>query len=231
MERKPITDQCPHILVVDDDRRIRDLIKSYLNVRGFRVSTAGHAAQAREQLEGLSFDLLVLDVMMPGESGLELAKSLREVDSVPILILSALAEPEDRINGFQSGGDDYLIKPFEPEELVLRINSILRRSITPKDHVSEIRLGESIFHVERGKLCKGDETVRLTTREQDLLRLFANRPGEPISRTDLSQNGADESARAVDVQINRLRRKIEPDPSAPTYLQTVRGAGYILYTD
>ena len=231
MERKDISDDSPHILVVDDDRRIRDLIKSYLSDLGFRVSTAGDAAAAREAMNGLSFDLLVLDVMMPGESGLELARSLRAKSQVPILILSALAEPEHRIDGFQSGGDDYLIKPFEPEELVLRIQSILRRAEISKPVLQEIRLGESVFHVERGELKRKGEVVRLTTREQDLLRLFSKRPGEPISRSDLSQNGADESARAVDVQINRLRRKIEPDPAAPTYLQTVRGAGYILYTD
>lgn len=231
MERKAISDDSPHILVVDDDRRIRDLIKSYLSDRGFRVSTAGDAAAAREAMTGLSFDLLVLDVMMPGETGLELARSLRVESQVPILILSALAEAENRIDGLQSGGDDYLVKPFEPEELVLRIQSILRRSEISKPALPEIRLGESVFHVERGELKRDGEVIRLTTREQDLLRLFAKRPGEPISRSDLSQNGADESARAVDVQINRLRRKIEPDPAAPTYLQTVRGAGYILYTD
>ncbi|MEM7429443.1 MAG: response regulator transcription factor [Pseudomonadota bacterium] len=231
MERKIITDESAHILVVDDDRRIRDLIKSYLCERGFRVSTAGDASAARQAMEGLSFDLLVLDVMMPGESGLDLARSLREGSAVPILILSALAEPDNRIDGFRSGGDDYLAKPFEPEELVLRIQSILRRSEIAKPVPSEIKLGESRFHVERGELRRDGDVIRLTTREQELLRLFAKRPGEPISRSDLSQNGADESARAVDVQINRLRRKIEPDPAAPTYLQTVRGAGYILYTD
>ncbi len=231
MEREAITDTSAHILVVDDDRRIRDLIKSYLSDRGFRVSTAGDAASAREAMKGLAFDLLVLDVMMPGETGLDLTKSLRRDSAVPILILSALAEPQDRINGFQSGSDDYLVKPFEPEELVLRIQSILRRSETAKPVLPEIKLGESVFHVERGELRRAGDVVRLTTREQELLRLFAKRPGEPISRSDLSQSGADESARAVDVQINRLRRKIEADPSAPTYLQTVRGAGYILYTD
>ena len=231
MSHTPLTDDAPHILVVDDDRRIRDLIKDFLATHGFRVSTASDAPQAREQLAGLSFDLLVLDVMMPGESGLELAKSIREEGDVPILILSALADPEHRIDGFESGGDDYLVKPFEPRELVLRINSILKRSTPPAQVPDEIKLADLVFHVERGELRKGSETIRLTTREQELLRLFAVRPGEPISRSELSQNGADESARAVDVQINRLRRKIEPDPSAPTYLQTVRGAGYILYTD
>ncbi|MEM8687325.1 MAG: response regulator transcription factor [Pseudomonadota bacterium] len=231
MSHTALSDDAPHILVVDDDRRIRDLIKDFLATHGFRVSTASDAAQAREQLAGLSFDLLVLDVMMPGESGLELAKSIREEGDVPILILSALADPEHRIDGFESGGDDYLVKPFEPRELVLRINSILKRSTPPAQVPDEIKLADLVFHVERGELRKGSETIRLTTREQELLRLFAVRPGEPISRSELSQNGADESARAVDVQINRLRRKIEPDPSAPTYLQTVRGAGYILYTD
>ncbi len=231
MERKPVTDKSAHILVVDDDRRIRDLIKTFLNEHGFRVSAASDASRARKQLEGLEFDLLILDVMMPGESGIELASSLREHSDVPILILSALAEPENRIEGLRSGIDDYLVKPFDPEELVLRINAILRRAHVPKPDVLEIRMGENVFYVERGELRRGDQTIRLTSREQDLLRMFAGRAGETISRADLSQNGADESARAVDVQINRLRRKIEPDPAAPTYLQTVRGAGYILYTD
>ena len=231
MERQPVTDTSPHILLVDDDRRIRELVKSYLSERGFRVTTAQNAADARARLSGLSFDLLILDVMMPGESGLDLARDLRKTKDVPILMLSARADPEHRIEGFESGVDDYLVKPFEPRELVHRINSILRRSVVPEPLPIEISLGSFVFNIERGELSQGEDIVRLTTRERELLRLFAGRPGETISRADLAQNASGEGARAVDVQINRLRRKIEPDPAMPRYLQTVRGAGYILYTD
>ncbi|MGI9482284.1 MAG: response regulator [Hyphomicrobiales bacterium] len=231
MERQPVTDTSPHILLVDDDRRIRELVKSYLSERGFRVTNAQNAADARARLSGLSFDLLILDVMMPGESGLDLARDLRKTKDVPILMLSARADPAHRIEGFESGVDDYLVKPFEPRELVHRINSILRRSVVPEPLPVEISLGSFIFNIERGELSQGEDIVRLTTRERELLRLFAGRPGETISRADLAQNASGEGARAVDVQINRLRRKIEPDPAMPRYLQTVRGAGYILYTD
>jgi two-component system phosphate regulon response regulator OmpR len=231
MERKAVTDTSSHVLVVDDDRRIRELVQSYLCDRGFRVTTARDAADARARLRGLAFDLLILDVMMPGESGLELAQDLRKTEEVPILILSARADPEDRIEGFESGVDDYLVKPFEPRELVHRINSILRRNPVAEPEPTEIKLGGFSFHIERGELSADGNVVRLTTRERELLRLFAGRPGETISRADLAQNASGEGPRAVDVQINRLRRKIEPDPATPRYLQTVRGAGYILYTD
>lgn len=231
VDRRHVSDSSPHILLVDDDRRIRELVQTYLSERGFRVTTAENAADARAKLKGLAFDLLILDVMMPGESGLELAAGLREAMDVPILILSARADPEHRIEGFESGVDDYLVKPFEPRELVHRINSILRRSIAPEPVPASISLGEHVFHIERGELSHDGEIVRLTTRERELLRMFACRPGETISRADLAHNADGESARAVDVQINRLRRKIEPDPATPRYLQTVRGAGYILYTD
>ena len=159
------------------------------------------------------------------------SKDLRKTQEIPILILSARADPEDRIEGFESGVDDYLVKPFEPRELVHRIQSILRRSVVPEPLPLEIKLGTYVFHIERGELRNESEIVRLTTRERELLRLFAGRPGETISRGDLAQNAAGEGPRAVDVQINRLRLKIEPDPAMPRYLQTVRGAGYILYTD
>ncbi|QPC45388.1 response regulator transcription factor [Kaustia mangrovi] len=226
-----VSDEAPHILVVDDDRRIRELLRSYLSEQGFRITTAANSAEARERMAGLAFDLMVVDVMMPGETGLELTRSLRERTDVPILILSALSETSDRIEGLASGSDDYLPKPFEPEELVLRIRSILRRKAPARPAASEIVLGDCIFNVERGELQRSGETVKLTTRERDLLRMFAARPGETISRAELAGNGAGDNARAVDVQINRLRRKLERDPATPVYLQTVRGAGYILYTD
>ncbi len=224
-------DDAPHILVIDDDRRIRELLKTYLTENGFRISTAESAPAADQHLKGLSFDLLILDVMMPGETGLEFAHRLRDTSSVPILMLTARSDSDDRIAGLESGVDDYLPKPFEPRELVLRINNILKRTQAVETLPAEILLGNCSFHVERGEFKMDGITVRLTTRERDLLRQFARSPGKPISRNDLSADGTGSTARAVDVQINRLRRKIEPDPANPIYLQTVRGAGYILYTD
>jgi two-component system phosphate regulon response regulator OmpR len=221
----------PHILVIDDDRRIRELIRSYLTDNGFRVSATGSAAEAREHMRGLEFDLLVLDVMMPGETGLDFARSLRGSSDVPILMLTARTETDDRIAGLEAGVDDYLPKPFEPRELVLRINSVLRRQMPAAAARTEIAMGQCRFHIERGELKRDGVTVRLTTRERDLLRIFAANAGKAIGRNELAADATGSGARAVDVQINRLRRKIEPDPANPVYLQTVRGAGYILYTD
>ena len=218
-----------HILVVDDDRRIRELIKRYLSEHGYRISTAENAAEARGALENLTFDLLVVDVMMPGESGLELTNSLRRSSNVPILMLTAKTEADDRISGLESGADDYLGKPFEPRELLLRISTILRRTRAQSAREEVVTLGESTFNVARGELKRGNEIIRLTTREVQLMRLFAANPGKPLSRLDLCDNEAAE--RSIDVQINRLRRKIEIDPRNPLYLQTVRGEGYILIPD
>ncbi|MGB5948408.1 MAG: response regulator [Parvibaculum sp.] len=225
----PPAEDAPHILVVDDDRRIRELLKRYLADNGYRVTTAENAAEARAKLAGLAFDLLVLDVMMPGESGLELTASLRRSSSVPILMLTARGETSERIEGLEHGADDYLAKPFEPRELLLRIGTILRRAMTPGSKADEISLGECRFDPARGELRRGDEIVRLTTREVQLLRIFAAHPGQPLSRLDLCDNEAAE--RSIDVQINRLRRKIEADPRNPSYLQTVRGEGYVLMPD
>ena len=223
-------DNAPHILVVDDDKRIRDLLARFLQEHGFRVSTAVDAATARATMRGLSFDLLILDVMMPQESGLEFARSLRTQSHVPILMLTARAEPEQRIEGLETGVDDYLAKPFEPRELLLRVNNVLRRGMSPASS-GEVRMGNFIFHIARGELKRDDETVRLTERERDLLRCFARRPGVPVSRHELAKDADSGGERAVDVQINRLRRKIENDPANPVYLQTVRGKGYILHCE
>jgi two-component system phosphate regulon response regulator OmpR len=222
-------DQAPHLLVVDDDRRIRDLLSRFLNAEGYRVTTAENAAVARANLEGLSFDLLILDVMMPGESGFELAKSLRATSSVPILMLTARGEKESRIAGLEIGADDYVAKPFEPRELSLRIANILKRiaSVTPPE-VESINFGPFVYHIGRGELRRGEEVVRLTDRERDMLRLLAARPGETVSRITLAGEGTAAGERAVDVQINRLRRKIEDDPANPLIVQTVRGIGYRL---
>ena len=226
-----MSDELAHILVVDDDTRIRELLRSYLRDNGFRVSVAANAEAAREQMQALEFDLLVLDVMMPGESGLELTQSLREMsNNVPILMLSALAQSDDRIAGLASGSDDYLPKPFEPTELLLRIRSILKRH-EPASGIDEVNFGLCTFNLKRGELRRDGEIIRLTTRERDLLRMLARRAGHTVPRHDLAPPGSGDSARSVDVLVNRLRGKIEEDSSEPAYLQTVRGIGYTLHVD
>ena len=224
-----IADDAPHLLVVDDDRRIRDLLSRFLAGEGYRVSTADNAADARAKLKGLHFDLLVLDVMMPGESGFDFAKSLRNESTVPILMLTARDAAESRIKGLEMGADDYLSKPFEPRELSLRIANILKRAqpaATPP--VESVRFGPFVYHLGRGDLRKGEESIRLTDREREMLRILAATPGETVPRLALAGNGGAVSERAVDVQINRLRRKIERNPTNPLYVQTVRGIGYRL---
>jgi two-component system phosphate regulon response regulator OmpR len=228
----PILDKAPHVLVVDDDQKIRELLGRYLTEHGFRVTTAADAAAARAGMRGLAFDVVLLDVMMPGENGLERARDLKATRSVPICMLTARAEPEHRIEGLEAGVDDYIPKPFEPRELLLRLRNILRRGVPgPAGSNDEVRMGAYVFHVGRGELRLGDETIKLTERERDLLRVFAQRIGTPIARHELSRDDSTGNDRAIDVQINRLRRKIETDPSNPVYLQTVRGKGYILYSD
>lgn len=227
-----LSDDAAHLLVVDDDKRIRDLLHRYLMEQGFRVTIAGDAAEARRKLEGLDFDLIILDVMMPGETGLSLTQSLREKRAIPIILLTARAEAESRIEGLEAGADDYLPKPFDPRELVLRINNILRRnanSDTPK--IDQIMFGPFTFSIARKELRRAAETIRLTDREQDIMLLFALRAGDTIPRHELIGDDAEVGERTIDVQINRLRRKIEDDPANPVYLQTVRGIGYRLSID
>lgn len=227
-----MTAEPPHILVVDDDTRLRALLKKYLSDQGFRVTVAGGAKEARERLGGLAFDLIICDIMMPGESGLELTRALRAESQVPILLLTAMSEPRDRIAGLELGADDYLPKPFEPRELVLRVQSILRRAATAEETPRLLRLGRLRFDLDRRLLLRGAEEIRLTAAESELLAALAERAGEAVSRDELSQQpAADGSGRAVDVQITRLRRKIEADPRFPRYLQTVRGRGYMLRPD
>jgi len=224
-----LPDDAPHLLVVDDDRRIRDLLSRFLTGEGYRVSTAETAADARAKLNGLSFDLLVLDVMMPGESGFDFAKSLRGTSNVPILMLTARDAAESRIKGLEMGADDYLSKPFEPRELALRIASILKRTQpTAPPPVESVRFGPFVYHLNRGELRKGEEIIRLTDREREMLRILAATPGETVARLALAGNGGSTSERAVDVQVNRLRRKIERNPANPMFVQTVRGIGYRL---
>ena len=228
---EPLFDDAPHILVVDDDQRIRDLLARYLFENGFRVTTASDAQGARSSMRGLAFDVIILDVMMPGENGLDLARDLKTISTVPICMLTARAEAEQRIEGLEIGVDDYVVKPFEPRELLLRLQNILKRGRAPSGPRDEIRMGDFIFHVGRGELKRNEESIKLTERERDLLRQFAQRPGMPIPRHELASDDSTGSERAIDVQINRLRRKIETDPANPVYLQTVRGKGYILHTD
>ena len=226
-----------HLLVVDDDERIRGLLQKFLIRNGFLVSAARDAAQARRILSGLEFDLIVLDVMMPGEDGVTLTRDLRKRMTTPILLLTAKGETANRIEGFEAGADDYLTKPFEPKELLLRINAILRRAPQPRaaEPVPKVlHLGAVRYDMDRGEMWRGQALVRLTATEAQLMRVFAMQPGSPISRDRLVGDlGRDDAAqeRAVDVQITRLRRKIEDDPKAPRYLQTVRGEGYMLQPD
>ena len=224
-----VKDDAPHLLLVDDDSRIRTLLSRYLGEHGFRVTSAADAADARRRLGGLAFDLLIVDVMMPGESGMELTRSLRETMNVPILMLTARVETENRIQGLEFGADDYLAKPFEPRELVLRINNILRRGTPPARPLVElVSFGPFTFHRERLELKRSGETVHLTDRERQIMAIFAAKPGDTVPRTALMTGEGAAGERTVDVQINRLRRKIETDPANPIYLQTVRGIGYRL---
>jgi two-component system phosphate regulon response regulator OmpR len=227
-----------HLLIVDDDERIRTLLKKFLMRHGFLVTAARDAAHARRILLGLDFDLIVLDVMMPGEDGLTLTASLRETMQTPILLLTAKGETGNRIEGLEAGADDYLPKPFEPKELLLRINAILRRmpESKPEDTAPKVlSLGHNRYDMERGELWQGDALVRLTATEIQLMKIFAGQPGEPMSRArlveELGRDRGQAQERAVDVQITRLRRKIEVNPKQPQYLQTVRGAGYMLAPD
>ena len=229
----------PHLLVVDDDARLRDLLRRYLTDSGFRVTNAGDAREARAQLASFAFDLIVLDVMMPGESGLDLTRALRSEalgsGPVPVLLLTAMAEPEDRINGLEQGADDYLAKPFEPRELVLRIRNILQRrpaAEEPPAPPPDIRFARFRFDLARSELFRDGDLVRLTAAETALLASLAQRAPQAVSREELSQSAQfSGNVRNVDVQMTRLRRKVEPDPRNPRYLQTVRGTGYALRPD
>lgn len=232
-EAKSVADDAAHLLVVDDDGRIRALLQKFLSQNGYRVTTAASAAEARTRLDQLAFDLLVLDVMMPGESGLDLARAVRARSSVPILMLTARAETDDRIAGLETGADDYLSKPFNPRELLLRVGGILRRANASNGGASEpeVRFGPFAFHRGRGELKRGDEVIRLTDRERELLATLAERPGHVVPRSAIAGDDAAPGDRAVDVVVTRLRRKIEADPANPILLQTVRGMGYRLLAD
>jgi two-component system phosphate regulon response regulator OmpR len=233
-----MSDPAPHLLIVDDDERIRELLRKFLMRHGFLVSAARDAAHARRVLAGLEFDLIVMDVMMPGEDGVSLTRDLRATLATPILLLTAKGETSDRIAGLEAGADDYLAKPFEPRELLLRINAILRRMPEPEPDAvlpKILNLGAARYDIERSELLRGEELVRLTATETQLMRIFTDNLRQPVSRAklveDLGRDKGQAQERAVDVQITRLRRKIETDPKQPRYLQTVRGEGYMLSPD
>jgi two-component system phosphate regulon response regulator OmpR len=234
--RVDIPDHAPHVLVVDDDRRLRDLLARFLGEHGYRVTTAASAAEARAKSESFVFDALVLDVMMPGESGFDFARRVRTDSRVPILMLTARADPADRVTGLEIGADDYLPKPFEPRELILRLGNILRRAPEPAapapSPAEPIRFGAFAFRLDRGELRRDGELIRTTEREREILTILGHRPSDNVPREELAGgNGGGANERTVDVQINRLRRKIEVDPANPMYLQTVRGVGYRLVVD
>ena len=233
-----LTQNDAHLLIVDDDERIRKLIQQFLSRNGFFTTSARDADHARRLLEGLDFDLIVLDVMLPGADGITFTREHRQTRDTPILLLTAKGESNDRISGLEAGADDYLPKPFEPKELLLRINAILRRVPQSQEVIDvpkTLTLGDIRYDIERGEMWRGEDLIRLTATEVQLMKIFATRPGEPVSRAklveDLGRDRGQAQERAVDVQITRLRRKIEADPKQPRYLQTVRGSGYMLAPD
>jgi two-component system, OmpR family, phosphate regulon response regulator OmpR len=227
-----MTDVVAHILLVDDDRRIRELLAAFLKTNGYRVTAASNAGEARQALQGLRYDVIILDIMMPGENGLDFAKALRDgMNSVPILMLSARSDVSDRILGLSNGSDDYLGKPFEPEELLLRLQNLLRRSQPRAEKPTAIKFGDCVFELENGSLSRAGEAVHLTGREKEILRQLGASPGQAVQRTQLQAEGLPDDARAIDVQVTRLRQKIETDPTRPVHLQTVRGQGYCLFAE
>ncbi len=228
---KALADDAPHVLVVDDDRRLRELLARFLGDHGYRISVARDTTDARAALSVIQFDGVILDVMMPGENGFDFARSLRTTSDVPILMLTARSETDDRVRGLEIGVDDYLSKPFEPRELLLRLNNIRRRTTQAAatvDTVEQVSFGPFVYHIGRGELRSDGEPVKISERERDILTLLATRPGQTVPREDFAAHEDISNERTVDVQINRLRRKIEADPANPTHLQTVRGVGYRL---
>ena len=230
--RAELPDEAPHVLVVDDDRRLRELLARYLADQGFRVTAAASAGEARAKAQSILFDAMVLDVMMPGESGFDYARSVRETSRVPILMLTARSNPNDRVLGLEIGADDYLPKPFEPRELTLRLTNIINRGGRPRGPEPEaVTFGPFAFRIDRGELRRDEELIRITEREREILTILAAAGGANVEREHLAGSGGAAAERTIDVQINRLRRKTEVDPANPTFLQTVRGVGYRLAVD
>ena len=228
-------DGAPHVLVVDDDRRLRDLLSRFLGENGYRVTAAASAAEARAKAGSVVFDAMVLDVMMPGETGFEFLRRVRTASAIPTLMLTARSNPADRVEGLEIGADDYLSKPFEPRELLLRLGNMLRR-VAPAEQAAQpapdlIRFGPFSFRLDRGELRRDGEPIHITEREREILTILGIRLGAEVAREELASGGGGQNERAVDVQMNRLRRKIEVDPANPVFLQTVRGIGYRLAGD
>lgn len=222
----------PHLLVVDDDQRLRSLLQRFLTSNGFRVTAAADAAVARALIKSMDFDCIVLDVMMPGENGLDFARDFRSTSDVPILMLTARGETDDRIAGLERGADDYLPKPFEPRELMLRLSGLIRRRRSMQPPVNrDIAMGACMFHAMSGELTRAGSPIKLTASEIQLLKLLAANPGHTFTREQLCTRLGIPLERSIDVQVTRIRRKIEENPKIPIYLQTVRGAGYVLVPD
>lgn len=227
-----MSEQKAHILVVDDDDRLRALLKKFLSEQGFMVTAATDAADARHKLAWFVFDTIILDVMMPGETGFELLATLSDAQKQIVLMLSAMGEADERIKGLELGAEDYLVKPFEPKELVLRVKTILRRNTLAREKSRLVQFGDFRFDLATSQLKRGDDAIYLTSSEVIMLKLLAENAGKPVSREELSAlMPGSGNERTVDVQITRLRKKIEDLEGKPLYLQTVRGAGYVLYTD
>ena len=235
LPRSEPPDHAPHVLVVDDDRRLRDLLSRFLGEHGYRVTAAASAAEARAKSGSVVFDAMVLDVMMPGETGFEFARRVRKTSPIPILMLTARSDGAARVEGLEIGADDYLSKPFEPRELLLRLANILKRSapLAPDEPPPPelIRFGPFTFRLDRGELRRDGDAIRITEREREILTILGHRPGAEVAREELAGGANGTNDRAVDVQMNRLRRKIELDPANPVFLQTVRGVGYRLVTE
>jgi two-component system phosphate regulon response regulator OmpR len=230
-----LPDHAPHILVVDDDRRVRELLSRFLYEQGFRVTAAGNVPEARTKAQCFVFDALVLDVMMPGESGFDYAREVRQTSRVPILMLTARSNPNDRVMGLEIGADDYLPKPFEPRELILRLSNIIKRRSPDGGGRAQghdtVTFGPFAYRIDRGELRREDELIRITEREREILTILAQAAGANVEREALAGSGGLAAERSIDVQINRLRRKTEVDPANPLFLQTVRGVGYRLAVD
>lgn len=218
-----------HILVVDDDTRIRDLLSRFLQDHGYFVTTAKDAIDARDKLKNYIFDLLIIDVMMPKESGIELTKDLRTTMTIPILMLTAMGEVEDRISGLSIGADDYLAKPFEPRELLLRIQNIINRTKLTSTVPSLITFGVFTFNPSTNQLLKNNQAIALTSNESQLLTILSSHLGTVVPRDTFVQLFGGISERSIDVQITRLRNKIEDNPKKPLFLKTIRSQGYALY--
>ena len=219
-----------HILGVDDDDRIRELLKEYLTEENYLISTSNNAENAKQKIEMIKFDIIILDIMMPGQSGLDLTHSLREKINTPIILLTAMGEPNERIEGLEKGADDYLAKPFEPKELVLRIKNILKKTES-KIQVNEIEFNEININLKKLVITKKNNSHKINNTEKIILEKMINSPGQTFSREQIGKLIKIDKERSIDVIITRLRKKIEDDPKNPKYLQTIRGAGYVLWME